>query len=143
MTTAADASRRSDPKSLPLAPGPRFATPFPFLRELRTDSIGFLVSLWREYGDVVCIRMGPLRSYLVARPEHVRHVFVSNHRNYEKGSLFAKLAAVGGDGLLFAEGEKWRRQRRLVAPAFQRAQVQGVVPVMGQVIAERVDHRER
>jgi cytochrome P450 len=140
MAIAADASGRSDPRSLGLAPGPRHATPFPFLRELRADSIGYLVSLWREYGDVVCIRMGPLRSYLVARPEHVRHVFVSHHRNYEKGDLFAKLKAVGGNGLLFSEGEAWRRQRRLVAPAFQRSHIQGVVPVMGRVIGKRIEH---
>ncbi len=141
----ATAATTSGPASLPLAPGPRYLTPFPFLRRLRADSLGYLTALWKEYGDVVCMRMGPLRSYLVSRPEHVRHVLVGNHRNYAKGDLFAKLKAVAGDGLLFSEGEAWRQQRRWVAPAFQRTQVQGVVPVMGRVMRERLDQwaRER
>lgn len=143
MATATSTSTATDPRSLPYAPGPRFATPFPFLRELRADSIGYLVSLWREYGDVACIRMGTLRSYLVARPEHVRQVLVSNHRGFEKGNLFAKLKKVAGDGLLFSEGETWRAQRHWVAPAFQRTQVQGVVPVMGQVMNELLARWER
>jgi len=136
-------ARRSGLRSLPLAPGPRYWTPFSFLRELRADLPGYLTALWREYGDVVCIRMGPLRSYLIARPEHVGQVLVENHRSYEKGSLFAKLKTAAGDGLLFSEGERWRRRRRWVAPAFSRSQVQGVVPVMGRVMQECLDRWAR
>jgi cytochrome P450 len=141
----AETPRRSakSGRALPLAPGPRYATPFSFLKRLRADSLGFLTSLWREYGDIVCIRMGPLRSYLVVRPEFVRHVMVESHRRYEKGNLFAKLAVVGGNGLLFSEGETWQQQRRWVGPAFVRSKVEGVVPVMGRVMNERLERWER
>jgi cytochrome P450 len=142
-TAATPNARTAKPGSLPLAPGPRYLTPFGFLRELRADSLGYLGRLQREYGDVVCTRLGHLRSYFVSRPEYVRHVLVGNHRNYEKGNLFAKLKTVAGEGLLFSEGEAWRQQRRWVAPAFQRSQVQGVVPVMGRVMQDCLERWQR
>ena len=142
MATAATPNARGA-QSVPLAPGPRYLTPFGFLRELRADSLGYLGWMQREYGDVVCIRMAHMRSYFVARPEYVRHVLVGNHRNYEKGDLFAKLKTVAGDGLLFSAGEAWRQQRHWVAPAFQRSQVQGVVPVMSRVMRECLERWER
>ncbi|MCG8591408.1 MAG: cytochrome P450, partial [Proteobacteria bacterium] len=106
-------------------------------------SLGFLAELQREFGDVVCVRLGPLRTLLLSRPEHVHHVMVTHHRNYEKGDLFAKLKPVAGDGLLFSEGEKWRRERRWVGPVFQRAYVQNVVPTMGRLMHEVLDGWER
>lgn len=128
----------------PLPPGPRYATPFSFLRELRADTLGYLEGLQRDYGDVVCLRLGPvLRSCLLVRPEGVRRVLVENHRNYWKGRLFGKLKRVSGEGLLFSEGEAWRRQRRLVAPAFQRSHVQSLVPAMGAVVEEMLERWER
>ncbi|MCG8590725.1 MAG: cytochrome P450, partial [Proteobacteria bacterium] len=130
-------------KPAPLAPGPRYATPFPFLRRMRADSLGFLAELQREFGDVVCVRLGPLRTLLLSRPEHVHHVMVTHHRRYEKGDLFAKLKPVAGDGLLFSEGEKWRRERRWVGPVFQRSTVQNGVPTMGRLMHEVLDGWER
>lgn len=114
--------------------------------EIETDrpgALGTFEHLQRDYGDVVGLRMGPLRSCLLVRPEAVRHVLVTNHRNYWKGRIFGKLKRVAGEGLLFSEGETWQRHRRLVAPAFQRSHVQSLVPPMAAVVDERLEAWER
>ncbi len=138
VSTASAAAGR-----LPVAPGPRYATPFGFLRDIRRDLIGFLERSHADHGDVACIRMGPLRSYLLARPEHAKHVLVDNHRNYRKGIVFQKLRRVAGDGLILSEGELWKRQRRLVAPAFQRARLARMAPRVVDAIQDLVGRWER
>jgi cytochrome P450 len=57
-------------------------------------------------------------------PDHIRHVLVDNADNYVKGSLPRRLLGRGlGDGLVLSEGALWRRQRRIMAPAFQPRRV--------------------
>lgn len=57
-------------------------------------------------------------------PDHIRHVLIDNADNYVKGSLPRRLLGRGlGDGLVLSEGALWRRQRRIMAPAFQPRRV--------------------
>jgi cytochrome P450 len=49
----------------------------------------------------------------------VRHVFVDNVANYRKDALQMRVLRPGlGTGLLTAEGDDWRVQRRALAPLF-------------------------
>ncbi|EYF08698.1 cytochrome P450 [Chondromyces apiculatus] len=89
---------------------------------------------------VVPLKAGPVRFYLLTRPEHVEHVFVSHVRNYEKGQMFWKPARrLGGDGLPLSEGDLWLRQRRLLQPLFTPKHLAGLVELMIPVIAEEVE----
>jgi cytochrome P450 len=126
-----------------LAPGPRFRTPQGFLAELRVRPIEFLTELWHEYGDVSWVRIAWLRLYLLVHPDHVRHVLVTNQKNYWKGTVLQKLKRVTGDGILFSEGEVWKRQRRLVAPAFTRQRVASLAPVMTGAAGDLLQRWER
>ena len=56
---------------------------------------------------------------IVSRPEAVRHILVANADNYVRPqAAFRVLDPPIGGGLFLAEGEEWRRQRRLLAPTF-------------------------
>ncbi len=56
---------------------------------------------------------------VISEPRLIRHVLVDNVANYRKDDLQLRVLSPGlGDGLLTAEGEDWRRVRRLVAPLF-------------------------
>ncbi len=116
--------------ALPRPPGPRYLNPFGFLRDFKRDPLEVFFDSFRRYGDVVCFRTptGPL--YLFAHPDHVKHVLQANHQNYWKGRIFARLKRFGGEGLIFSEGELWRRQRRLAQPAFSRQRVEAQAAMM-------------
>src|SRR5262245_61896745 len=121
------------------APGPRFATPFGFLATLRRDPLGFLTGCQRTYGDVVQFRFFPWRGFFFAHPRDIRHVLQDNHRNYWKGVVFAKLKRIGGEGLVFSDGDLWRRQRRLAQPAFHRDRIAAMAGMMTEATGEMLD----
>ncbi len=56
---------------------------------------------------------------IVSRPGAVHHILVQNADNYVRpAAAFRVLAPPIGGGLFLAEGDEWRRQRRLLAPDF-------------------------
>jgi cytochrome P450 len=107
---------------------------------MRADPLAFVSRLRREFGDVVCVRMGPLRVFMVFHPEGVKHVLQDNHRNYVKGPLIARARVLIGDGLFTSEGDLWRRQRRLAQPAFHHERLAGLVDVITRLTGEHL-HR--
>ncbi len=60
------------------------------------------------------------KSYLLCTPNEIEHVFVKNNRNYIKGRLFDPLRISIGNGLVTSDGDFWKKQRRLVQPAFHK-----------------------
>jgi cytochrome P450 len=129
VTTSTDAS------------GPRFPTPFGMLAVLRRDPLGFLVDCHRTHGDVVRVsfRYVSWRTFVLAHPRDIRHVLQENHRNYWKGIIFAKLKRIGGQGLVFSDGDLWRRQRQLVQPAFHRERIAAMAGMMADATAAMLD----
>ena len=74
-------------------------------------------------------------------PAAIRHVLVDNAANYRKDDLQRRVLAPGlGNGLLTAEGDEWRLQRRALAPLFTPRTVAGFAPAMADA-ADRVVRR--
>ena len=113
------------------APSPPTEGPVGHLRRMAADQIGFMARAWTECGDVTRLRFVSLPAHLLAHPDHVRHVLVDNHRNYDKQTKgFDVLRIVLGNGLLTSEGDFWRRQRRIAQPAFHKDRVTAFAKVM-------------
>jgi len=56
---------------------------------------------------------------LLNDPDAIHHVLVENVENYRRSPASIRILwPIVGKGLLLAEGETWRRQRRTLAPAF-------------------------
>src|SRR5215471_4160846 len=56
---------------------------------------------------------------VVSDPAAIRRILVDNAANYRKDALQKRLLGPGlRDGLIEAEGEDWRLQRRTLAPLF-------------------------
>jgi cytochrome P450 len=82
---------------------------------------------------------------VLSDPAAIRRVFVENVANYRKDDLQRTVLAPGlGEGLLTAEGEAWKRARRIVAPLFTPRAVAGLAARMeapALVTAERMGRR--
>jgi cytochrome P450 len=92
----------------------------------------------REHGDVVLLRFGPFRFYVLNSPEAIRQALTGQARQLEKGLNFGRAKKLIGNGLVMAEGESHRRQRRLMQPAFHRAEVARYLGTMRDVAVPRI-----
>lgn len=73
-------------------------------------------------------------------PTIIETILVRRHAEFAKSRLYSRLLnPMLGNGLLSAEGEAWRWQRRLAAPAFRAAAVSNYLPVMRGPFEELVE----
>jgi cytochrome P450 len=95
----------------------------------------------REQGDFVRLAVPGRRPvFLVAAPEHVRHVLQDNHTNYRRTPFHDRLKPVLGEGLVTSEGKLWRHQRRLLQPSFAAARIRSFIPIMAEAALETAEH---
>src|ERR1041385_8620967 len=122
----------------PPAPQPRVHAlgPLALYRALRANAI----TAWRAeaYEEPYIADRNMLGGYVLLNdPDLIRHVLVENAANYPKDALqLEKLTPAVGRGLLTAEPESWRLQRRTVAPLFQPAAVAGYLSSMAASVDE-------
>src|SRR5687767_15194378 len=120
----------ASPRRLP--PGPRGLPILGMLPAVRRNPTAVFMDAARRFGDVVFLKIGPRRGYLITNPADVRHVLQDNARNYHKSPLYDKLRASLGNGLLTSEDDFWLRQRRIAQPAFHRRRVAALASVMAE-----------
>lgn len=60
---------------------------------------------------------------MINDPAGIERVLVTDYQNFTKSMDYRALSRVLGQGLLTSEGEFWKRQRRLVQPAFFRDRI--------------------
>jgi cytochrome P450 len=113
-----------------LPDGPRGKPIVGNLLDFRRDPLRFLTSLARDYGDVARFRLGPEKILLLNHPDLIRDVLVTHSRNFKKSRGLEMAKRFLGEGLLTAEGDFHRRQRRLVQPAFHRQRLASYAEVM-------------
>ncbi len=80
-----------------------------------------------------------MQLHVVNHPDMIGHVLLDNHANYVRPKLTRQiLKPVIGNGLLSAEGEDWRKQRRIVAPTFAPGAVARMASLMAEATAEQL-----
>jgi len=94
------------------------------------DPLGFLISVRKDYGDVVKIKIGGKRYFVIQSPEAARHVLQENAKNYYKPGTAKMMKRFLGDGLATSNGDLWLKQRRLIQPAFHRKKIENLVKII-------------
>lgn len=84
------------------------------------DPLAFALDISRKFGDIAHYRVGPLHIYQLNSPELIRQILVEEPQRFHKARFIKRaFGPFVGDGLLTSDGELWKRQRKLVQPAFQ------------------------
>jgi len=97
-------------------PGPK--TPY----DLHTiaDAFDHLEQWVDLYGDIFYIP--PLKrkdpAFFINNPDALKHILVNNNKNYTKGVVFDRVKLLLGNGIIVSDGTFWRKQRRMIQPAF-------------------------
>ncbi len=114
------------PPDLPRAPTqPLVGSMALYLR----DPLNYLVGAARA-GDLVAMRFLHVDAWLVSHPTLIEQVLVKTSGSFQKDMFLRELRRVLGEGLLTSEGDFWKRQRRLIQPAFHRDRIAGYAEVM-------------
>jgi cytochrome P450 len=94
----------------------------------------------RDYPRIAHLRLLREHVYFLNHPDPVRELFVTNGRFTVKGRALQRSKPLLGEGLLTSEGDLWRRQRRLVQPAFHGDRMTGYVE---QMVTATHEHAQR
>jgi cytochrome P450 len=109
------------------------------LPDLRRDSLATYTRCAREYGDIASLRFGPKRIYVLSHPDLIEEVLVTRAANFTKHYGLRSGKRVLGNGLLTSEGDFWRKQRRLMQPAFNRERVASYGNTMVRLAGRMMD----
>src|SRR5689334_19218411 len=140
-------SNEFDVELTPPAPVPRARPlgPISLLRVLAKNPLEARASIDFEQ-PIVTRGMSIGRVVVVNDPAAIRRVLFDNCENYRKDWLQRRVLSAGlTGGLLTAEGQNWRVQRRVLAPLFARKTVISFSEAMLAVangLAERLAKRE-
>lgn len=112
---------------------PRPARPLSTWKLLRVGLTNTLAACDEELFDepIVERRFLGRRAFVISEPDGVRRVLQDNHDNYPRLEQSRRVFRFGGGtGMLCAEGDLWRRHRRLINPILDYRAVQGDVPAL-------------
>lgn len=102
------------------------------IRDLLSDPIAYVGGRFSEFGDLYHVdEGGGSHLYITRAPDRIREVLVERAGDYQKrGGANDRLVPVLGNGLLTADGEAWKEQRRLLQPRFHQRAIAGYAATM-------------
>lgn len=91
---------------------------------------------FEEKGDIFCLKIGFNSKVFFCRDAALaEYVLQKNYKNYSKSKIqTVDLVKYVGTGLLTAEGEHWRKQRKLIQPGFHKKQLEKVLDAVKDAV---------
>lgn len=111
-------------------PGPTRLQALQLVPMIRRNPIDFFQYMLQTYGPVSHFHIFKEHVYIVQEPEWIEQILVSGAKNYHKSPLYRELQRVVGQGLLTAEGDAWKKERRLLQPAFHAKRLKAYQDIM-------------
>jgi len=120
---------------------------FKFLKHasnILKNPLPFHHSNFEKQGDTFRLIIGPGKSVIFSRDAYLaEYVLQKNQKNYTKSPIQTKdLVKYVGRGLLTAEGEHWKKQRKLIQPAFHKKQLALLLDSIHNAILTELDKIE-
>ena len=113
--------------------------PLGHLTRMLRDPIGLFSEARDRYGDLVTMRALHHSIVAVSGPQEMHQIFVSQARKYDKSTVgYRTLSLLLSTGLVTAQGETWKRHRKVANPAFHQACLAGFAETMNVVAADAV-----
>ncbi len=84
----------------------------------------------KKYGDIFSLSVPLHKVAVVSSPDLARYILLDNNKNYTKSLAYDLLKSLLGNGLLTSEGDFWKKQRRLIQPAFHRKKLEELTAMM-------------
>jgi cytochrome P450 len=109
------------------------------MRAFRRSPMDFLDLLVDSGAATIPVRMGPERVLLVDDAAQVWDLLTKQARRTGKGRGLVRARLLLGEGLLTSEGEKHRRHRRVLQPAFHPQQIASYLPHFARAARYAVD----
>ena len=105
------------------------------------DPLGVYRGWAARYGDMFYYRFLYRKVYFLNHPDLVKQVLVGSPQNFVKGEALRNNRRIFGKGLLTSEGESWRKQRRLIQPAFNHDRIASYGEAMVAHSYRRISNR--
>ena len=140
----------TESKNFPKSPSREKKSPIPSVPQLEVfknqnsillNPLPFHRANFEKLGDTFIVKLGAGYKVVFTRDaDTIKHILQTNHRNYHKSPLQTKdLGKYIGQGLLTANGEHWRKHRRMVQPAFHKKKLKGLLDVMWSAVQDEIN----
>jgi cytochrome P450 len=110
------------------------------------DLLNWMHGHFKRYGNIYKASVYGTNAYVISAPEYAQHILRTNWQNYTKGQEFKRVALLLGNGLVVSEGEFWKKQRRMIQPAFHNNAIgalTGVISAVNVALLERWEQAAR
>ena len=113
-------------------------------RRILVNPLPFHHERFEAMGDTFQLDVGWGRRVIFSRnPLFLQYALQKNQKNYKKTEVQTEdIAKYLGSGLLTAEGEHWKRQRKLLQPAFHKKQLVNLLSSIKEAIEGELDKIE-
>lgn len=133
MTTAAILKQHNPPGPPPIGTNPLAQLRFGL--HVTGDPLNVMLGWFKQYGDMVHLQFGKeAHVYFLAHPDHFHTVLVEKADQFHKAGSYKDtkrgLARILGNGLVTSDGDYWRRQRKLIQPAFHARRIEAYAEEM-------------
>ncbi len=104
--------------------------------EILKNPLPFHLKNFTQKGDIFKLNVGfNTKIYFCRDAALAQYVLQKNQKNFSKSKIQTKdLVKYVGEGLLTAEGEKWKKQRKMMQPAFHKKQLDYLLSGMQETI---------
>jgi len=107
-----------------------------------TEQDFYRLGEWLDaYGDIFRVTQATRKDPLLVinHPDAIKHVLVTNSKNYIKGVGFELVKMLLGNGIIVSDGAFWWRQRRMIQPAFNKKVVAELTQQIKQINIRLLD----